>query len=185
MNRLAVWVAQTPMALAQATASPLPEIAGVAGLDPDIAAPPLVAMDLILSLEGMARDASINAPRLQRAKIQRASPASASNALTAHPVTAANDSRIHDTKGSVPMPPRVLASIRAVGHRLSARHGQPREKIKHERESDISGSVCWLRSPRYRRRARRRPRSSNRSPTSSSSWATTSAGCSRASTIAA
>ena len=47
MNRVAVWVAQTavgaavPMALAQATASPLPEIAAGAGLDPDIAAPPL------------------------------------------------------------------------------------------------------------------------------------------------
>ena len=108
MNRLAVWVAQTavgatvPMALAQATASPLPEIAAGAGLDPDIAAPPLVAMDLILGLEGMARGAKI-----QRAKIQRAPrSASASNALTVHPVTAANDSRIRDTNGSVPMPTR-------------------------------------------------------------------------------
>ena len=107
MNRLAVWVAQTavgatvPMALAQATASPLPEIAAVAGLDPDIAAPPLVAMDLSLGLEGMARGAKI-----QRAKIQRARSASASNALAVHPVTAANDSRIHDTNGSVPMPTR-------------------------------------------------------------------------------
>ena len=70
MNRLAVWVAQTavgataPMALAQATASPLPEIAAGAGLDPDIAAPPLVAMDVILGLEGMARGACrFNAPR--------------------------------------------------------------------------------------------------------------------------
>ena len=108
MNRLAVWVAQTvvgatvPMALAQATASPLPEIEAGARLDPDIAAQSLVAIDLILSLEGMARGASI-----QRAKIQRARSASASNALTAHPVTAANDSRIHDTNGSVPMPTRV------------------------------------------------------------------------------
>ena len=65
MNRLAVWVAQTavgatvPMALAQATASPLPEIAAGAGLDPDIAAPPLVAMDVSPGLEGMARGASI------------------------------------------------------------------------------------------------------------------------------
>ena len=71
MNCVAVWVAQTavgatvPMALAQATASPLPEIAAGARLDPDIAAPPLVAMDLILGLEGMARGALI-----QRAKIQ-------------------------------------------------------------------------------------------------------------------
>ena len=70
MNRLAVWVAQTavgatvPMALAQATASPLPEIAAGAWLDPDIAAP------------------------------------------AAFSVTAANDSRIHDTNGSVPMPTR-------------------------------------------------------------------------------
>ena len=69
MNRLAVWVAQTavgatvPMALAQATASPLPEIAAGAGLDPDIAAPPLVAMDLSLGLEGMARGAKIQRAR--------------------------------------------------------------------------------------------------------------------------
>jgi hypothetical protein len=105
MNRLAVWVAQTavgatvPKALAQATASPLPEIEAGARLDPDIAAQPLVAMDMILSLEGMARGAKI-----QRAKIQRARSASASNALTVHPVTAANDSRICDKNGSVPMP---------------------------------------------------------------------------------
>ena len=108
MSRLAVWVAQTavgatvPTTLAQATATPLPEIEADARLDPDIAAQPLGAMDLILSLEGMARGAKI-----QRAKIQRAKSASASNALTAHPVTAANDFRIHDTKGSVPMPTRV------------------------------------------------------------------------------
>jgi hypothetical protein len=107
MNRLAVWVAQTavgatvPMALAQATASPLPEIEADARLDPDIAAQPLGAMDLILGLEGMPRDALI-----QRAKGQRARSASASNALAVHPVTAANDSRIHDTNGSVPMPTR-------------------------------------------------------------------------------
>ena len=106
MNRLAVWVAQTavgatvPMALAQATAPPLTE--ADARLAPDIAAQPPVAMDLILSLEGVARGAKI-----QRAKIQRARSASASNALTAHPVTAANDSRICDTNGSVPMPTRV------------------------------------------------------------------------------
>ena len=105
MNRLAVWVAQTavgatvPMALAQATASPLPEIEADARLDPDIAAQPLGAMDLILGLEGMARGALI-----QRAKIQCAKSASASNALTVHPVTAANDSRICDKNGSVPMP---------------------------------------------------------------------------------
>ena len=73
-----------------------------ARLDPDIAAQPLGVMDLILGLEGMARGALF-----QRAKIQRAKSASASNALTAHPVTAANDFRIHDTKGSVPMPTRV------------------------------------------------------------------------------
>ena len=71
MNRLAVWVAQTavgataPMALAQATASPLPEIAADAGLDPDIAAPPLVAMNVSLGLEGMARGAAI-----QRAQVR-------------------------------------------------------------------------------------------------------------------
>ena len=83
MNRLAVWVARTavgataPMALAQATASPLPEIAAGAGLDPDMAAPPLVAMNAIFSREGIARGALI-----QRAKIQRTKSASASNALT-------------------------------------------------------------------------------------------------------
>ena len=70
MNRLAVWVAQTavgatvPMALAQATASPLPEIEAGAGLDPDIAAPPLVAMNVILGLEGMARACA----QIQRAR---------------------------------------------------------------------------------------------------------------------
>ena len=97
MNRLAVWVAQTavgatvPMALVQATASPLTE--ADARLDPDIAAPPLVAMNVSLGLEGMARGAAI----------QRARSASASNALTVL-LIAANDSRIHDTNGSVPMP---------------------------------------------------------------------------------
>ena len=117
MNRLAVWVAQTavgatvPMALAQATASPLPEIEAGARLDPDIAAPPPVAIDLILGLERMARGAliqraKIQRAKIQRAKIQRARSASASNALTAHPVTAANDSRICDKNGSVPMPTR-------------------------------------------------------------------------------
>ena len=110
MNCLAVWVAQTavgatvPTALAQATASPLPEIAAGARLDPDIAAPPLVAMNVSLGLEGMARGA--NYAPIQRAKIQRAKSASASNALTVHPVTAANDFRIYDTNGSVPMPTR-------------------------------------------------------------------------------
>jgi hypothetical protein len=88
-----------PIALAQTTASPLTE--ADARLDPDIAAQPLGAMDLILGLEGMPRDALI-----QRAKGQRAKSASASNALAVHPVTAANDSRIHDTNGSVPMPTR-------------------------------------------------------------------------------
>ena len=112
MNRVAVWVAQTavgatvPMALAQATASSLTGIEAGAGLDPDIAAPPPVAIDLILSLEGMARGAKIQRAKIQRAKIQRAKSASASNALTAHPVTAANDSRICDKNGSVPMPTR-------------------------------------------------------------------------------
>jgi hypothetical protein len=111
MNRVAVWVAQTavgatvPMALAQATASPLPEIAAGARLDPDIAAPPLVAMDLSHGLEGMARSALIQRAKIQRAKIQRAKSASASNALTVH-LIAANDSRIHDTNGSVPVPTR-------------------------------------------------------------------------------
>ena len=112
MSRLAVWVAQTavgatvPTTLAQATASPLPEIEADARLDPDIAAQPLGAMDLILGLEDMGRGAKIQRAKIQRAKIQRAKSASASNALTAHPVTAANDSQIHDTNGSVPVPTR-------------------------------------------------------------------------------
>jgi hypothetical protein len=112
MNRVAVWVAQTvvgatvPTALAQATATPLPEIEAGARLDPDIAAQPLVAMDLILSLEGMARGASIQCAKIQCAKVQGAKSASASNALAVHPVTAANDSRICDKDGSVPVPPR-------------------------------------------------------------------------------
>ena len=99
MNRLAIWVAQTavgataPMALAQARASPLPEIAAGARLDADIAARPLVAMDLIPGL--VARGALIQPVRS----------ASASDALTMH-LIAANDSRIHDTNGSVPVPTR-------------------------------------------------------------------------------
>ena len=50
MNRVAVWVAHTtvgatvPTALAQATATPLPEIEAGARLDPDIAAQPLVRL---------------------------------------------------------------------------------------------------------------------------------------------
>src|SRR4029077_6276769 len=117
MNRVAFWVAHTtvgatvPTALAQATASPLPEIEAGARLDPDIAAQPLVALNAIFSREGMARGAPIQRAKIQRAKtqrakIQRAKSASASNALTVHPVTAANDSRICDKKGSVPVPPR-------------------------------------------------------------------------------
>jgi hypothetical protein len=108
MNRLAVWVARTavgatvPMALARATTSPLSEADD--RLDPDIAAPPLVAMNVSLGLEGMARGAAIQRAKVQRTKVQRTKSASASNSLTAHPVTAANDSRIHDTNGSVPMP---------------------------------------------------------------------------------
>jgi hypothetical protein len=93
MNRLAVWVAQTamsvtvPRALAQATASPLTEIEDGAWLDPDIAAQPLVAMNVSLGLEGMARGAAIQGAKIQgakvqRAKIQRTKSASASNALT-------------------------------------------------------------------------------------------------------
>ena len=84
MNRLAVWVAQTamsvtvPRALAQATASPPTEIEDGAWLDPDIAAQPLVAMNVIFGLEGMGR----------RVLVQRARTASTSNALTVHPVTA-------------------------------------------------------------------------------------------------
>jgi len=123
MNRVTFWVAHTtvgatvPRAWAQATASPLTTIAAGARLDPDIAAQPLVAMNAIFSREGMARGASIQRAKIQRAKIQRAKiqhakiqrarSASASNAPTAHPITAANDSRIHDTNGSVPMPTRV------------------------------------------------------------------------------
>jgi hypothetical protein len=90
------------MALARATTSPLSEADD--RLDPDIAAPPLVAMNVSLGLEGMARGAAIQRAKVQRAKVQRTKSASASNSLTAHPVTAANDSRIHDTNGSVPMP---------------------------------------------------------------------------------
>ena len=110
MNRVAVWVAQTAVgATALAQATPLTE--ADARLDPDIAAQPLRAMDLILGLEGMARGAKIQRAKIQRAKIQhakiqRARSASASNAPTAHPITAANDSRIHDTNGSVPVPTR-------------------------------------------------------------------------------
>ena len=113
MNRLAVWVAQTavgatvPTTLAQATASPLPKIEAGARLDPDVAAQPLGAMDLILGREGMARGAKIQCAKIQCAKIQCAKSASASDALTAHSVTAANDSRICDKNGSVPMPTRV------------------------------------------------------------------------------
>ena len=62
MNRVAVWVAQTAVgATALAQATPLTE--ADARLDPDIAAQPLRAMDLILGLEGMARGAKFNAPR--------------------------------------------------------------------------------------------------------------------------
>ena len=99
MNRVAIWVAQTavgataPMALAQATASPFPESPAGAGLDADIAAPP-VAMDVMPGLEGRARGALI----------RRGRSASASNAFTVHPVTAANDSRIHDTRNSARRP---------------------------------------------------------------------------------
>jgi hypothetical protein len=113
MNCVAVWVAQTavgatvPIGLAQATASPLPEIEAGARLDPDIAAQPLGAMNVIFGREGKARGAKIQRAKIQCAKIQCVRSASASNALTAHPVTAANDFRIHDTKGSVPMPTRV------------------------------------------------------------------------------
>jgi hypothetical protein len=82
MNRVAIWVAQTAvgatarMVPAQATASPLPAIAAAARLGRDIAAPP-IAMDVMPGLEGRARDALI----------QRGRFASASNALTVHPVT--------------------------------------------------------------------------------------------------
>ena len=91
MSRLAVWVAQTvvgatvPATLAQATASPLPEIEAGARLDPDIAAQRLVAMDLILSR--MARGASLQRAKIQGAKIQCVKSASASDALAVHPVT--------------------------------------------------------------------------------------------------
>ena len=111
MNRLAVWVAQTavgataPMALAQATASSLTGIEAGAGLDPDIAAPPPVAIDLILGLERMARGALIQRAKIQRAKGQRARPASASDALTVHPVPRRMIPGFEH--GSVPMPTRV------------------------------------------------------------------------------
>jgi hypothetical protein len=77
-----------------------------ARLDPDIAAQPLVAMNLILSLEGMARGASIQRAKIQCAKIQCTKSASASDALTVHPATAANGSRICDKNSSVPVPSR-------------------------------------------------------------------------------
>jgi hypothetical protein len=57
-----------------------------ARLDPDIAAQPLGAMGLILGLEGMARGAKIQRAKIQRAKIQCVRSASASDALTVHPV---------------------------------------------------------------------------------------------------
>ena len=86
MNRVAVWVAQTAVgATALAQATPLTE--ADARLDPDIAAQPLVAMNVSLGLEGMARGAAIQGAKIQgakvqRAKIQRTKSASASNALT-------------------------------------------------------------------------------------------------------
>jgi hypothetical protein len=122
MNRVAFWVAHTtvgatvPTALAQAAAAPLPEIEAGARLDPDIAARPLVALNVILGREGMARGAliqrakiqcaKIQCAKIQSAKIQCAKSASASDALAVHPVTAAKDSRICDKNGSVPMPTR-------------------------------------------------------------------------------
>jgi len=91
MDRLAVWVARraagatVPMALAQATTSPLSEADD--RLDPDIAAQPLVAMNVSLGLAGMARGAAIQSAKIQGAKVQRAKnqrtkSALASNALT-------------------------------------------------------------------------------------------------------
>ena len=77
MNRLAVWVAQTnlaataPRILAQVMASPLPEIAAGAGLDADIAAPPLIATDLILGLESMARPSCFKPPGPLRHPMRR------------------------------------------------------------------------------------------------------------------
>jgi hypothetical protein len=106
MNRLAIWVARTavgatvPMALAQAMASPLPQIAASSRLAPDIIEPPLVAMKVSFGLEGMAR-----AAKIQHAKIQHIKSASPFSASTVHRVTA-NDSRFHDTNGSVLVPPR-------------------------------------------------------------------------------
>ena len=122
MNRLAVWVAQTamsvtvPRALAQATASPLTEIEDGAWLDPDIAAQPLVAMNVMLGLEGMGR----------RVLVQRARTASASNALSVHPVTARRMIPAFMTQMVLFRCRRSCGIERAVGHRLSARHGQPR-----------------------------------------------------------
>ena len=119
MNRLAVWVAQTamsvtvPRALAQATASPLTEIEDGAWL---ITAQPLVAMNVMLCLEGMCR----------RVLVQRARTASASNALTVHPVTARRMITAFMTKTVLFRCRRACGIERAVGHRLSARHGQPR-----------------------------------------------------------
>ena len=72
MNRLAVWVAQTamsvtvPRALAQATASPLTEIEDGAWLDPDIAAHPLVAMNVILVSKAWGGASWFNARELLR-----------------------------------------------------------------------------------------------------------------------
>jgi hypothetical protein len=122
MNRVAFWVAQTtvgatvPTALAQATASPLPEIEAGARLDPDIAAQPLVAMNAIFGREGMARGASIQRAKIlcakiqcakvQCAKIQCAKVRFSIRCARRASVTAAKDSRICDKNGSVPMPTR-------------------------------------------------------------------------------
>ena len=85
MNCSAIWVAPTavgitvPIVVAQAMASPLPEITAGGGFDADIAAPPLIATDLILGLEGMARGVLV----------QRARSVLAIEAPTVHPVAAA------------------------------------------------------------------------------------------------
>ena len=102
MNRLAVSVAHRAvtatmsMPLAQATASSLFEIETRARLDPDIAAPPLVAMNGTVRVECTARGDLI----------QAAPSAAAFNALAAHPVAARLIPGFMTTNGSLPMPTR-------------------------------------------------------------------------------
>jgi hypothetical protein len=71
---------------------------------------------MMLDLEGMGR----------RVLVQRARTASASNALSVHPVTARRMIPAFMTQTVLFRCRRSCGIERAVGHRLSARHGQPR-----------------------------------------------------------